>query len=233
MFVKSSLFIVIKFSLSLFGWMLLGCPSHCPKDNRQPIDTSVIDCDSTMDAVVFLDDLIIDTTNLHCFAFDENYDRSYKDLLDSLSQEFRLKIITANIIQVAIPRTSTEFITYYTLLRDTNATDISVFVKRIDSLMIKYSWSDSLDLFYRVLNLYSRIDQSSFSNDEYGLEMYYFVYDLIYDKPKNKQKFYRIYSAMNKELQVKFIDFIPNNGDSVGSDIFLGGTAGVSHSWIW
>ena len=77
--------------------------------------------------------------------------------------------------------------------------------------MIKYSWSDSLDLFYRVLNLYSRIDQSSFSNDEYGLEMYYFVYDLIYDKPKNKQKFYRIYSAMNKELQVKFIDFIPNN----------------------
>ena len=209
MFVKSSLFIVIK--LSPLGWMLLGCSSHSPKDNRQPIDTSVIVYDRTMDTIMFLDDSIIDTTNLHCFAYDENYNRFYKDLLDSLSQKYRRNRITAKIIQVAIPRTSTEFITYYTLLRDTNATDISIFVRGVDSLL----------------------DQSSFSNDEYGLEMYYFVYDLIYDKPKNKQKFYRIYSAMNKELQVKFIDFIPNNGDSVGSDIFLGGTAGVSHSWIW
>ena len=77
--------------------------------------------------------------------------------------------------------------------------------------MIKYSWSDSLDLFYRVLNLYSRIDQSSFSNDEYGLDMYYFVFDLIYDTPKNKQRFFRVYSAMNKELKDKYIDFIPRN----------------------
>ena len=209
MFVKSSLFIVIK--LSLLGWMLLGCSSHCPKDNRQPIDTSVIVYDRTMDTIMFLDDSIIDTTNLHCFAYDEDYNRFYKDLLDSLSQEYRRKIITANIIQVAIPRTSTEFNTYYTLLHDTNATDISIFVRSVDSLLIRYSLDDSLDLFYRILNLYSRIDQSSFSNDEYGLDMYYFVFDLIYDTPKNKQRFFRVYSAMNKELKVKFIDFIPNN----------------------
>lgn len=211
MFVKNSIFVVIRFSLSLFGWMLLGCSPHCPKDNRQPIDALVIDYDSTMDAIVFLDDTIIDTTNLHCFAFDENYDRSYKDLLDALSKEFRRKKITANIVQVAIPRTSTEFITYYTLLRDTNATDISIFIRHIDSLMIKYCRDDSLDLFYRILNLYSRMDQSVLSNDEYDLNMYYYVFDLIYDIPKNRQRFFRIYSAMNKELQEEFIDFIPNN----------------------
>lgn len=209
MFVKSSLFIVIM--LSPLGWMLLGCSSHSPKDNRQPIDTSVIVYDRTMDTIMFLDDSIIDTTYLHCFAYDENYNRFYKDLLDSLSQKYRRKRITAKIIQVAIPRTSTEFITYYTLLRDTNASDISIFVRRVDSLLIRYSLDDSLDLFYRVLNLYSRIDQSSFSNDEYGLDMYYFVFDLIYDTPKNKQRFFRVYSAMNKELKDKYIDFIPRN----------------------
>ena len=152
MFVKNSIFVVIRFSLSLFGWMLLGCSPHCPKDNRQPIDALVIDYDSTMDAIVFLDDTIIDTTNLHCFAFDENYDRSYKDLLDSLSKEFRRKKITANIVQVAIPRSSTEVftstLTTYCVNGETKELNELPYFYRIQSMIDKMLNGDMTDFLF-------------------------------------------------------------------------------------
>lgn len=154
----------------------------------------------------------IDTTGMSCCSYDKKYDRNYPLIYQKLSQKYNEnKFIQATDVQLAFPRTANEFQYHYSALnsKDTSL-DIYRFAVEIDTLFFRYSICDSLDLFYRMINLWCQINPSDYTCDfnEYWMSMYYTIYDMIDISNVNKKRFNNLYHSLNDSQRKKLKDFV-------------------------